>query len=58
MTYFLFFRYSPGAEKGIESISSNMAAVWVKAISAWLCFGIYMWTLVAPVVLPDRDFSI
>jgi len=50
--------YSPGAEKGIESISSNMAAVWVKAISAWLCFGIYMWTLIAPVVLPDRDFSI
>ncbi len=47
--------YSPG---GIESISANMAAVWVKAISAWLCFGIYMWTLVAPVVLPDRDFSI
>jgi hypothetical protein len=50
--------YSPGVEHGIESISANLAAVWVKAISAWLCFGIYMWTLVAPVVLPDRDFSI
>ena len=50
--------YSPGADKSLETISSNMAAVWVKAISAWLCFGIYMWTLVAPVVLPDRDFSI
>lgn len=50
--------YSPGASQGIESISANMAAVWVKAISAWLCFGIYMWTLVAPVVLPDRDFSV
>ena len=37
---------------------ANMAAVWVKAISSWLCFGIYMWTLVAPVVLPDRDFSV
>ena len=50
--------YSPGASQGIENMSANMAAVWVKAISAWLCFGIYMWTLVAPVVLPDRDFSI
>ena len=50
--------YSPGSAEGIESISANMAAVWVKAISSWLCFGIYMWTLVAPVVLPDRDFSI
>ena len=38
--------------------SANMAAVWVKAISSWLCFGIYMWTLIAPVVLPDRDFSV
>ena len=50
--------YSPGASQGIQSISANMAAVWVKAISAWLCFGIYMWTLIAPVVLPDRDFSV
>jgi len=50
--------YSPGASQGIENMSANMAAVWVKAISAWLCFGIYMWTLIAPVVLPDRDFSV
>ena len=34
-----------------------MSAVWVKIISAWMCFSLYMWTLVAPVVLPDRDFS-
>lgn len=33
-------------------------ASWVKIISAWVCYGMYMWTLVAPVVLPDRfDFS-
>ena len=50
--------YSPGTGQGIETISANMAAVWVKAISSWLCFGIYMWTLIAPVVLPDRDFSV
>ena len=34
-----------------------MSAVWVKIISSWLCFGLYMWTLVAPMVLTDRDFS-
>merc|ERR1711963_379063 len=28
--------YSPGASHGIENMSANMAAVWVKAISAWL----------------------
>lgn len=29
-------------------------ASWVKIVSAWVCYGIYTWTLVAPVVLPDR----
>ncbi|KAH7384890.1 membrane protein-like protein TMS1 [Cadophora sp. MPI-SDFR-AT-0126] len=33
-------------------------ASWVKIISAWACYAIYTWTLVAPIVLPDRfDFS-
>lgn len=29
-------------------------ASWVKIVSAWVCYGIYTWSLVAPVVLPDR----
>ncbi|KAE8376468.1 serine incorporator/TMS membrane protein [Aspergillus bertholletiae] len=29
-------------------------ASWVKIISAWVCYTIYLWTLVAPVVMPDR----
>jgi hypothetical protein len=33
-------------------------ASWVKIISAWICYSIYTWTLIAPIVLPDRfDFS-
>ncbi|OLN95578.1 Membrane protein TMS1 [Colletotrichum chlorophyti] len=33
-------------------------ASWVKIISAWVCYAMYAWTLVAPVILPDRfDFS-
>ena len=27
---------------------------WVKIVSAWVCYAIYTWSLVAPVVLPDR----
>ena len=51
--------YSPGDQTiTIETLSANMGAVWVKMISSWLCCAIYVWTLVAPVVLPDRDFSI
>ncbi|OJJ01635.1 hypothetical protein ASPVEDRAFT_28292 [Aspergillus versicolor CBS 583.65] len=29
-------------------------ASWVKIISAWVCYAIYLWTLVAPILLPDR----
>jgi len=29
-------------------------ASWVKIVSAWVCYLIYGWSLIAPVVLPDR----
>jgi hypothetical protein len=29
-------------------------ASWAKIISAWVCYGIYGWSLVAPLVMPDR----
>jgi hypothetical protein len=29
-------------------------ASWVKIVSSWVCYGIYTWTLVAPMALPDR----
>lgn len=33
-------------------------ASWVKIVSAWVCYGIFGWTLGAPVILPDRfDYS-
>lgn len=33
-------------------------ASWVKIVSAWVCYGIFGWTLGAPVVLPERfDFT-
>lgn len=27
---------------------------WVKIISAWICYGLYGWTLFAPIIMPDR----
>lgn len=27
---------------------------WVKIVSAWICYGLYTWTLLAPVLLPER----
>lgn len=47
--------YSPNSS--IENLNSNVASYWVKIISSWGCVGIYVWTLVAPMVLRDRDFS-
>jgi len=46
---------NPGSD--LASMSSNSAAVWVKIVSSWLCAGLYIWTLVAPVILTDRDFG-
>ncbi|CAL8071975.1 unnamed protein product [Orchesella dallaii] len=41
----------------LETLSSNTSSVWVKIVSSWVCVGLYIWTLVAPCVLPDREFT-
>ncbi|ANZ74896.1 BA75_02352T0 [Komagataella pastoris] len=30
---------------------------WVKVISTWCCFALYGWSLVAPVLFPDRFYT-
>uniref|UniRef100_A0A3Q3ISL1 Serine incorporator 2 n=1 Tax=Monopterus albus TaxID=43700 RepID=A0A3Q3ISL1_MONAL len=47
--------YMPNAN--YQVMESTMPAVWVKISSSWLGLALYLWTLVAPLVLPDRDFS-
>lgn len=39
------------------TLNSNMASVWVKMASSWCCLGLYLWSMVAPIVMPGRDFS-
>ncbi|KFA61570.1 hypothetical protein S40285_04019 [Stachybotrys chlorohalonatus IBT 40285] len=40
------------------AVGRTYAASWVKIVSAWFCHCLYIWTLVAPIVLPERfDFS-
>lgn len=43
---------------GVGSASdSGTASMWVKLGSDLLCIALYLWTLVAPKMCPDRDFS-
>lgn len=47
--------YKPDTD--YETMQTTMPAVWVKISSSWLGLALFLWTLVAPLVLPDRDFS-
>nr|KAJ3419285.1 hypothetical protein HK105_007166 [Polyrhizophydium stewartii] len=38
-------------------VGKSMAAAWVKVVSSWLVLILYGWTLVAPIVMPDRDWA-
>ncbi|XP_069370553.1 serine incorporator 1 isoform X2 [Paralichthys olivaceus] len=46
--------YSPDAD---YTITSKWPAVWVKISSSWVCLVLYIWTLVAPMIVTNRDFS-
>lgn len=41
----------------LATMNSNSASMWVKQVSSWLCMSLYIWTLVAPIVFPDRVFE-
>lgn len=36
------------------TVGRTMGASWVKIVCSWACYAMYIWTLVAPIVLPDR----
>ena len=37
-------------------IATGMASLWVKIVSSWFTLFFYAWTVVAPLVMTDRDF--
>jgi len=38
------------------NIDQGMTSTWVKIISSWLTIVMYIWTLLVPIIFPDRDF--
>ncbi|KNC34306.1 hypothetical protein FF38_05903 [Lucilia cuprina] len=47
--------YKPNSD--IELFNANAASMWIKIISSWLGILIYGWSLVAPAILTNREFS-
>ncbi|XP_068609510.1 serine incorporator 1-like isoform X2 [Brachionichthys hirsutus] len=47
--------YSSDAD--YDAMTSKWPSVWVKICSSWICIALYVWTLVAPLVLVNRDFD-
>lgn len=39
-----------------DLIDVGWTSVWVRICSEWVTAGLYIWTLVAPLILPDREF--
>ncbi|KAG0278311.1 hypothetical protein BGZ95_004268 [Linnemannia exigua] len=44
----------PAGEEHLILIGQSWPAVWVKVVSSWICYGLYGFSLLAPVVFPDR----
>lgn len=38
-------------------VTQDSPATWVKVVFAWMTSLLYLWSLVAPIVLKHRDFS-
>ena len=49
--------YNPESAQDVTQMSTSAASMWVKMSSSWVCLFLYVWTLIAPIVLPDRDFN-
>ncbi|XP_018046995.1 PREDICTED: probable serine incorporator isoform X2 [Atta colombica] len=47
--------YQPNSD--LKTLNANNASMWVKIISSWMCLALYVWSLVAPAIFPNRDFS-
>ena len=35
-------------------IGRSEVAMWMRVVSSWVCILLYIWSLVAPVIMPDR----
>ena len=41
----------------LVNVGHDWTTVWVRMVSSWVAFALFAWTLVAPLVFPDREWS-
>jgi hypothetical protein len=46
-----------GSAADMWKIDKGLVSMWVKIGSKWFCELLYIWTVVAPAVLRNRDFT-
>lgn len=39
-----------------DLVDVGWTSVWVRICTEWVTSGLYIWTLMAPLILPDREF--
>jgi Serine incorporator (Serinc) len=47
----------PGKEPDFY-IGRSKPAMWMRVVSSWVCMVLYIWSLVAPVLMPDRSVKL
>ncbi|KAI9463308.1 serine incorporator/TMS membrane protein [Lactarius psammicola] len=45
---------SPSTEVDDVYIGRSETAMWMRVVSSWVCILLYIWSLLAPVLMPDR----
>lgn len=40
------------------TLTSNGLGFWVRVVMSWVVTLIYIWTLIAPKIFPERDFTV
>lgn len=46
-----------GSQDTSVGVDNGYGSVWVKIVSGWVTILLYLWALVAPVLLPDREWN-
>ena len=48
----------PNTSSNAVYVDFGFPAMWIKIVTSWICYSLYLWTLAAPVMFPDRDFGV